>query len=135
MIHLSIVLLTMKKLKRSNLKRYWCFQAQNPGVLTTKAASEVGEGWGVDVQSLGGEWSPSWVGTDQTLVLGDSHRVAAGLAILQWLPRALGGKYKFLLAAWEVCVIGPRGPSLKQHIPHLSLMFPHAGLLPFSQHF
>lgn len=38
----------MKKLKRSNLKRYWCFQAQNPGVLTTKAASEVGEGWGVE---------------------------------------------------------------------------------------
>lgn len=87
----------------------------------------------MDVQSLGGEWSPSWVGADQTLVLGDSHRVAAGLAILQWLPRALGGKCKFLLAAWEVCVIGPCGPSLKQHIPHSSLMFPHAGLLPFSQ--
>lgn len=43
MIHISIVLLTMKKLKRSNLKRQWCFQGQNPGVLTTKAASEAGE--------------------------------------------------------------------------------------------
>ena len=46
MIHISIVLLTMKKLKRSNLKKQWCFQGQNPGVITTKAASEVGEGWG-----------------------------------------------------------------------------------------
>ena len=84
-IHISIVLLTMKKLKRSNLKKQWCFQGQNPGVITTKAASEVGEGWGEwrrmkTVKGLGKGDSRSAHAPSNTLRPAPGHTAGAGSA-------------------------------------------------------